>query len=106
MKNDAYLPDEAASASVIQFAFMQNPAISGQGNTGGNYTGGSNNGGSNIRESVLDFRSQQQADRDITNSFFNFIRDYNGWDPDLQLGTQDMVLTTLDTGAGTGNIVS
>ena len=106
MKNDSYLPDESASASIIQFAFMQNPAISGQGNTGGNYTGGSNNGGSNIRESLLDMRSLQQADRDLTNSFFNFIRDYNGWDPAVQLGTQDMVLTTLDTGAGSADVVS
>lgn len=105
-KNDAYLPDEAASNSQIQYAMMLNPALSGQGNTGGDYKGGANNGGSNIRESGLDVRSMVQADRDITNSFFKFIRDYNGWDPDVQLGVQDMVLTTLDTGGGTKSVVS
>jgi len=54
----------------------------------------------------LDARSLVQADRDITNSYFNFIRDYNGWDPDIQLGVQDMVLTTLDTGGGTKKVLS
>lgn len=106
MKEGAYLLDESASASIIQFAFMQNPAMSGQGNTGGNMNGGANNGGSNIRESGNDYRSMQQADRDICNSYFNFCRDYNGWDPEVQLGTQDMIQTTLDTGAGTAAVIS
>jgi hypothetical protein len=106
VKSDQWLPDEAAAGSQILFAMMQNPALSGQGNTGGDFSGGANNGGSNIRESGLDMRSLAQADRDITNSYFNFIRDYNGWDPDAQLGTQDMVLTTLDTGGGTKKTLS
>jgi len=105
-KNDMWLPDASASNSEIQFAMMINPAVTGQGNTGGNYTGGSNNGGSNIRESGLDMRSLLQADRDITLSYFNFCRDYNGWDPEVQIGVQDMVLTTLDTGAGTAATLS
>lgn len=106
MKNDTYLPQEAASGMQIQLAMMLNPALSGQGNTGGDYTGGANNGGSNIRESGLDARSLLQADRDVTHSFFYFCRDYNGWDPDAQLGVQDMVLTTLDTGGGTKKTLS
>jgi hypothetical protein len=106
MKNDAYLPDETASGTQIQFAMMLNPALSGQGNTGGDMSGGANNGGSNIRESGLDVRSMVQADRDITNSYFKFCSLYNGWDPDIQLGVQDMVLTTLDTGGGSKSVVS
>ena len=106
MKNDMWLPDAAASNSEIQFAMMINPAMSGQGNTGGDYTGGANNGGSNIRESGLDMRSLLQADRDITLSFFYFCRDYNGWDPEIQIGVQDMVLTTLDSGAGSAAVLS
>ena len=101
-----WLPDAAASNSEIQFAMMINPAMSGQGNTGGDYTGGANNGGSNIRESGLDMRSLLQADRDITLSFFYFCRDYNGWDPEIQIGVQDMVLTTLDSGAGSAAVLS
>lgn len=105
-KNGAHLPDASAANSEILFSMGQNPAISGQGNTGGNYTGGSNNGGSNIRESGLDLRSQLRADRDILFMYFDFIKMYNGLDLDIELGVQDMVLTTLDTGKGSDKIVS
>jgi len=106
MKNGSYLPDSAAANSEILFSMGMNPAISGQGNTGGSYSGGANNGGSNIRESGLDLRSQLRADRDILLTFFDFIKLYNGLDPDVEIGIQDMVLTTLDTGAGTQKVVS
>lgn len=106
MKNDAYLPDSAAANSEILFAMGVNPARTGQGNTGGNYSGGSNNGGSNIREADLALRSQLQADRDIIYSFFEFVKLYNGIDPDLKIGIQDQVMTTLDTGAGTKKTLS
>lgn len=105
-KNGEHLPDASAANSEILFSMGQNPAMSGQGNTGGNYTGGSNNGGSNIRESGLDLRSQLRADRDILFIYFDFIKMYNGLDPDVELGVQDMVLTTLDTGKGSDKIVS
>lgn len=105
-KNDAYLPNASAANSEINFAFGINPAVNGQGNTGGDYTGGANNGGSNIREGGLDLRSSLQADRDILNTFFSFIRDYNEWDPEICLGVQDQILTTTDTGAGTKKIIS
>jgi hypothetical protein len=39
MRNDAYLPDAAASISEILFGFMVNPATTGAGNTGGSFTG-------------------------------------------------------------------
>jgi hypothetical protein len=106
MKNDAYLPDAAAANSEILFSMLVNPATIGQGNTGGDYTGGANNGGSNIRESGLQLRSMLQADRDITLGYFNFFKQYNNIDPDICLGVQDMVLTTLDQGAGTKGVLS
>ncbi|MBC7416641.1 MAG: hypothetical protein H7325_00615 [Pedobacter sp.] len=106
MSNDAYLPDSAAANSEILFAMNVNPARTGQGNTGGGYTGGANNGGSNIREADLAMRSQLQSDRDIVYSFFEFVKLYNGMDPDLKLGVQDQVMTTLDTGAGTKKTLS
>jgi hypothetical protein len=101
MRNDAYLPDAAASNSEILFAYMVNPAQSGQGNTGGSYAGGANNGGSNIREAGEWMRSLLKADRDLIYSFFEFFKMYNGLDMDIQLGVQDLVLTTLDTGSNT-----
>lgn len=106
MRNDAYLPDAAAANSEILFSMLINPATIGQGNTGGSYSGGSNNGGSNIRESGLQLRSLLKADRDIINGFFNFFKEYQGIDPEYQIGVQDMVLTTLDEGKGTEKVVS
>jgi hypothetical protein len=108
LKTDAWLPSENAAGSQIQFAMMLNPALSGQGNTGGsgNARGGANNGGSNIRESGLDRRALQPADRDINHSLFNFCKEFNGWDPELLLGVQDMVQTTLDQGTGSKKVVS
>lgn len=106
MKNDAYLPDAAAANSEILFSMLINPATIGQGNTGGDYTGGSNNGGSNIRESGLQLRSLLKADRDIIHGFFNFFKEFSGIDPAIQIGVQDMVLTTLDQGKGTEKVMS
>lgn len=106
IKQGSYLPDSAAANSEILFAMGMNPAISGQGNTGGSYTGGANNGGSNIRESGLDLRSQLRADRDILLTPFDFIKLYNNLDPEVEIGIQDMVLTTLDQGKGTEKVVS
>lgn len=105
MKNDAYLPDSAAANSEILFSMLVNPAQTGQGNTGGGYTGGSNNGGSNIREADLTMRSNLQADRDLLYSFFEFVKLYNGLDPNLKLAVQDRVLTTLDTGNEVKNTI-
>lgn len=106
MKQGSYLPDSAAANSEILFAMGINPASNGQGNTGGSYTGGANNGGSNIREAGLDLRSQLRADRDILLTPFDFIKMYNGLDPEVEIGIQDMVLTTLDEGRGTEKVVS
>lgn len=101
MKNDAYLPDTTAADFQISYAMGLNPAQSGQGTTAG-----TNKGGSDIRESGLELRGQLKADRDICLSFFDFIKAYNGLPQDLELGVQDVVLTTLDQGKGTEKVVS
>lgn len=106
VKQGQWLPDASAANSEILFSMGMNPAISGQGNTGGTHSGGANNGGSNIRESGLDLRSQLKADRDILLSFFDFVKFYNGLDEEVEIGIQDMVLTTLDEGRGTQKVVS
>ncbi|CDS92990.1 conserved hypothetical protein [Sphingobacterium sp. PM2-P1-29] len=99
MKSDAYLPDGAAANAEILFSMLVNPAIFGLGMPGGSY-GGANQGGSDIRESWLVMNAINAADREIIYQVFNFVRDYNGWNPDMQLITLDKVLTTTDTGGG------
>lgn len=101
MRNDAYLPDTTAADFQISYAMGLNPAQSGQGTTAG-----TNKGGSDIRESGLELRGQLKADRDICLSFFDFIKAYNQLPPDLEIGVQDVVLTTLDQGKGTEKVVS
>jgi len=100
LKSDAYLPDSAAANAEILFAMLVNPALFGVGMPGGSYTGGSNNGGSNIRESWLVMNAINNADRAIIYQIFDFVREYNGWDPNMKLITLDKVLTTTDTGGG------
>lgn len=99
LKSDAYLPDGAAANAEILFSMLVNPAIFGLGMPGGSY-GGANQGGSDIRESWLVMNAINSADREIIYQMFNFVRDYNGWNPDMQLITLDKVLTTTDTGGG------
>jgi len=101
VRSDAYLPDATAADFQISYAMGLNPAGSGQGTTAG-----TNKGGSDIREAGLDLRAQLRADRDILLSWFDFVKLYNGWDMDLEIGIQDQVLTTLDEGKGTEKVVS
>ncbi len=101
LKSDAYLPDGAAANAEILFSMLVNPAVFGVGMPGGSYTGGANNGGSNIRESWLVMNAINSADRAILYHIFDFVREYNGWNPDMKLITLDKVLTTTDTGRGT-----
>ncbi|WP_333802562.1 hypothetical protein [Sphingobacterium multivorum] len=99
LKSDAYLPDGAAANAEILFSMLVNPAIFGLGMPGGSY-GGANQGGSDIRESWLVMNAINAADRAIIYQMFDFVRDYNGWNPDMTLLTLDKVLTTTDTGKG------
>ena len=101
MKQGAYVPDTEAADFQISYAMGLNPAQQGQGSTGG-----LNGGGSDIREAGLDLRSQLRAYRDILLSWFDFVKIYNNLPPDLELGVQDQVLTTLDQGKGTQKVIS
>lgn len=105
MKNDAWLPDATAANSEILFSIGINPAIFGLQSPGGSNLG-ANNGGSNIREAWLTMIAAAQMDRDLFYGWWNFVKEYNGYDPDVELRTIDKVLTTLDTGAGTAKTLS
>lgn len=106
MKYDAWTGVESASNAAILFAMGVNPAIFGLGSPGGAGKGGDNNGGSNIREAWLIMLSTAAGDRDTLYSWWPFVREYNGYDPDVELRTMDQVLTTLDQGKGTAKTLS
>lgn len=102
MNYDAWNNVLAAADKEIIFAAGVNPAIMGLDTPGsGGSKGGSNNGGSNIREGWLTAIASAQGERDTLHSWWNFVREYNGYDPDVELRTIDQVLTTLDQGKGT-----
>jgi hypothetical protein len=103
MKYDAWTGVDTATAQQILFAIGINPAIFGLDSPGG---GLGNNGGSNIREAWLILIATAQADRDTIYSWWPFVREYNGYDSDIELRTIDQVLTTLDQGKGTSKDVS
>ncbi|MBS7565082.1 hypothetical protein KHS38_11765 [Mucilaginibacter sp. Bleaf8] len=103
MKYDSWTGVDTAAAAQILFAIGINPAIFGLDSPSG---GMGNNGGSNIREAWLTLIASSQGERDTIYSWWPFVREYNGYDPDIELRTIDQVLTTLDQGKGTSKTVS
>jgi hypothetical protein len=106
MKYDAWNAVDTAATANILFTTGINPAIFGLGSPGGSNVGGNTNGGSNIREAWLTMIAGAQGDRDTLYSWWPFVRDYNGYEPDIELRTIDQVLTTLDQGKGTAKNLS
>jgi hypothetical protein len=106
MKYDSWNGVATTANAEILFAIGINPAIFGLGAPGGAAAGGANNGGSNIRESWLTMIATSQGDRDVLYSWWPFVREYNGYDSDIELRTIDQVLTTLDQGKGTSKTLS
>jgi hypothetical protein len=103
MKYDSWTGVDTAAAAQILFAIGINPAIFGLDSPSG---GMGNNGGSNIREAWLTLIASSQGERDTIYSWWPFVREYNGYAPDIELRTIDQVLTTLDQGKGTSKTVS
>lgn len=91
--NGEYLPEASAANSEIMFAMGVDPSIVGAGIPGGKMNTGS---GSDKREAFSILTSLFKTKREITLEIWNLLRDYNGWDPSLQGGFANTVLTTLD----------
>lgn len=104
-KDGKWLPDSAAANSEILFSMHVDPSIFGAGMPGGVYSGSSGSG-SDKRESFLITTALLQPERDAIVEPLNLIRDFNGWDKRIQFRFEDVVLTTLDTGAGTKKVLS
>jgi hypothetical protein len=105
IKDGKWLPDSAAANSEILFAMQVDPSLMGAGMPGGPYSGSAGSG-SDKRESFLIQTALLQTDRDTILEPLHLIRDFNGWDPDIQFRFVDSILTTLDKGKGTEKVLS
>ncbi len=106
-KQGEYLPDSAAANSEIAFASLFNPAIIGASLPSGPYT--NSQGGSNVRESVLVQIVLHELERQQIRSLMNVIKYFNNWHkdfPGLDFIIPATVLTTLDTGSGTKQVLT
>jgi hypothetical protein len=103
-KQGELLPDSAAANSEILFALMMNPALMGADTPGGPYSGGAGSG-SNIREASLIQVMIQEFERHQCSKIMNIIKKVNGWPSDIVWRFPGLVLTTLDTGGSTAQIM-
>lgn len=93
IKDGNFLPDAAAGNSQINYAQGVDPCLIGSGTPGGKNLSGS---GSDKREAYTILCAKMPMKRIHTVEIFNFIRDYNGWNPDLIGNFPNLTLTTLD----------
>ncbi|MAF36842.1 hypothetical protein CL622_07025 [archaeon] len=93
LKDGAYLPEASAANSEIMFAMGVDPSLLGAGIPGGKMNTGS---GSDKREAFSILTSLFKTKRQITLEVWELLRDYNGWDPDLEGDFANTELTTLD----------
>lgn len=92
-KEGAYLPQAEAANSEILFAFRVDPSLIGAGIPGGKLGAGSGsdkNAAFNISNALF------KTNRETTLEVFDFVRDYNGWDPSLTAAFENTLLVTLD----------
>lgn len=93
LKDGAYLPEATAANSEISYAFGVDPSIVGAGIPGGKMNTGS---GSDKREAFSILTSLFKTKRETTLDVWRLLRDYNGWDANLEGNFANTSLTTLD----------
>lgn len=101
------LPDSAAANSEIAFAMLWNNAMVGGNQASGLYE--SSQGGSNVRESMLMQVVIHEVERQQVKSILNVVKFFNGWNkkyPGLDFIIPATILTTLDTGAGSKQVMT
>ncbi|WP_421811749.1 hypothetical protein [Flagellimonas sp.] len=94
LKDGSYLPEASAANSEIMFAMGVDPSIVGAGIPGGKMNTGS---GSDKREAFSILTSLFKTKREISLEPWQLLRDYNGWDPELEAEFANTKLTTLDS---------
>lgn len=93
-KENRFIEDSNEPSSHLLYALGVDPAIIGM--TPGKSLGAGS--GSDKRVAFNVYVSLCQADRDAILEPLYFIRDYNGWDPDLEFRFRYPMITTLDKG--------
>lgn len=92
-KDGSYLPEAEAANSEVLFALGVDPSLIGAGIPGGKLGAGS---GSDKSAAFNILQALKKSDREFFLESLEFVRDYNGWDMNIQFGFEDTVLTTLD----------
>lgn len=106
MKEGKYLADGLEAAANIFYALGMDPTIVGF--AGGDKMG-SRSGGSDKREAWLIVTNLLKQYRDPLLEPYYFAAEYNGWKvkyPRLKFRHRNVILTTLDTNAGTKKVLS
>ncbi len=93
IKDGGFLPDAASGNSQILFSMGVDPCLLGAGIPGGKNLSGS---GSDKREAYTILCTRMPIRRIRTLQIFNFIRNWNGWNPNLTGKFPNINLTTLD----------
>lgn len=102
-KLDKEMISQSAADLQILIAMGIPPNIFGAGTIG---TGQQRSGGSDLREAWLIYTNSLNLERSVAMEPMNLARDFNGWDSDIVWRFNNIILTTLDTGAGTKKVVS
>lgn len=109
-KEGGYLPDSAAANSEIAFSMRYNPSILGATMPSGPYT--NSQGGSSVRESVAIQVISHEPERQNILAIYRLIRDFNKWNETYKKAGLNLepfipatILTTLDTGSGSGSTI-
>jgi hypothetical protein len=93
-KDGSYLPEASAANSEVLVAIgVDATLIGGAGIPGGSLGAGS---GSDKREAFMILSALYKTNRETTLEIFNFIKDYNDWDPNITASFENTILTTLD----------
>ena len=92
LKDGAYIPDAEKGNSEILASMLVDPTLLGQSGIAGAGAGS----GSDKREAYTILNALLNTDRDTTLDTWYFVRDFNGWDPSVELGYRQVTLTTLD----------
>lgn len=106
-KPGEYLPDSAAANSEIAIACNYNLTMNGGNQKNGLYS--ENQGGSNVREASTLSVIQGEKERQEVRYLMNIMKYFHGWDkkyPGMDFIIPGSILTTLDTGAGTKDIIN
>ena len=102
---DKELLASSAGNSEICFAMGVNPDIIGAGAPGGPYSGSAGSG-SNIREAFLLYCALLNIERHLLLEPLRLAHQFNEFPDNVEYRFRDLVLTTLDTGAGSKKVIS